>query len=141
MASSGSLEERIHAQDNASNHANRTNLPKNRMSLADQPDPFNFGTASSPKNRLKKASTEINDPYNKSVGPNSKHTNHNLLNLSSCFCREVRLSRNGCVSKVVDFSFIPPSQHKIQAAPLPQKGINFKGTRTITEPKSYTLNK
>jgi hypothetical protein len=110
------------------------------MSLADQPNNV-AASISMPQNRQKKASTEIfTDQHTHSIEPNSNYKNYNPLQLNSCFCRELRLSRNNCVSKVVDFSFVPslPNSH----SPFPPKNINFKGNyRTITEPKSQTLNK
>jgi hypothetical protein len=117
------------------------------MSLAEhQPGPSHYAsTPPLPQNREKKAATEINaDLHAHSLGPNSKsHYQHPPLpypNLQACFCREVRLSRNTCTSKVVDFSFIP-STRKSPVSPLPTKNMSFKNARTVTEPKSYTLNK
>ncbi len=112
------------------------------MSLADQSSPnFHGNTLPLPQNREKKATTEINgDQPSHSHGPNSNQ-NYQQRPPHSCFCHEIRLSRNNCNSKVVDFCFVPNSPRRSAVSPLPAKHVNFKNARTVTEPKSYTLNK
>jgi hypothetical protein len=141
LDSPSSLDGTTHPNKITTNHQNLINLPKNRMSLADQPG--NFGVSPiPPQNRQKKSATEIcGDQHAHSVGPNSNHKNYNIMNLHSCFCREVRISRNNCISKVVDYSFVPTARRS-PVSPLPTKNFNFKdNARVITETKSYTLNK
>lgn len=58
----------------------------------------------------------------------------------------MRIKKNSCISKVVEFSFIPTNNNikkQFFSSSFSNKNINFKSnnTRTITEGKSYTLNK
>lgn len=78
------------------------------------------------------------------MSPKDDHKNYNLSDLHSCFCREVRLSRNMCVSKVVEYSFVPLNMARRQffSSNISPKNTSFKANpRTVTEAKSYTLNK
>lgn len=86
-------------------------------------------------NRAKKATTEL--------PPKDGHKGYNLLDLHACFCREVRLSRNACISKVVDYSFVPPSPARRQFfnPSVAPKIAGFKCNPRTAEGKSYTLAK
>ena len=78
------------------------------------------------------------------MSPKDDHKASTLSDLHSCFCRAVRLSRNACVSRVVDYSFVPlyPARRQFFNPSIPPKNAGFKANpRTAAEAKSYTLNK
>jgi hypothetical protein len=106
------------------------------MSLADHQAATNYCPSVLPKNRPKKAATEIDDNSN-----NMGLQTYNIANLHSCFCRQIRITRNDLVAKVVDFSFFPAIR-KSPISPFPPKNTNTKSQpKYVAETKSYTLKK